>query len=491
MRIFRKDPFAQHNAEEELKFIDEIFYEPPYYRGLKDTILNNGSRFLLGQRGDGKSIVIHKLLNDLTKENQSLVLLITRFDNIPLSDNEQYLLYKIAQQMTVEIAKRLFLNSKLREKISDYLLKRYRAYVQMFYDARFANEFIEKAKEIKSINRGNLWKKIYNHKILKLANGILNTSINVFAAIIKDSFSNMPLQEAINVEFLSEMRLTKIETISFEEAKNISKDNYIKIISDLTQIGQSIGLNSVVVLFDKLDEFQELQGDIEKTALFCKEILTDTDLLLDSNIAVVFSLWSELKREAGVMGARFDKFGEISVTLENDEIVQLLNKRLSYFASDPANSPTFESLITLDTQRTDILDISARSPRTLIRLLGVIYNKQQDRDASCFSPDIINRALLNYCKTFDFLSLHPHAKNRQNLTQWINKLLKVGKPEFTALELKDALGIKGKAINTYLKTMVEFDLIRDTFIEDNGYSTFVVIEPRIVYLMRHNVMDLG
>lgn len=48
MKIFQHDPFAQHNAEEELGFIDDIFYEPAYYRGLKDTILNNGSRFLLG-----------------------------------------------------------------------------------------------------------------------------------------------------------------------------------------------------------------------------------------------------------------------------------------------------------------------------------------------------------------------------------------------------------------------------------------------------------
>lgn len=116
MDVFTRDPFAQHSAEEELRFIDDIFYEPAYYRGLKDTILNNGSRFLLGQRGDGKSMVIHKLVNDLTIENNALVMLVTRFDNIPLTNNEQYLLYKIAQKMTIEVAKRLFLNKKLRKK---------------------------------------------------------------------------------------------------------------------------------------------------------------------------------------------------------------------------------------------------------------------------------------------------------------------------------------------------------------------------------------
>lgn len=491
MDIFTRDPFAQHSAEEELRFIDDIFYEPAYYRGLKDTILNNGSRFLLGQRGDGKSMVIHKLIKDLTREDNALVMLVTRFNNIPLTNNEQYLLYKIAQKMTIEVAKRLFLNKKLRKKIDSYLLQRFSKYVQLFYEPGFADEFIEKAQEIKRINRKNWWKALFNKQVLDTANALLNTSINVCAAIVRDSVSSIPISEVPNIDFLKELDLTQIDYIPFCDAKTISKENYIKIIIDLSKIGKSIGLESVIILFDKLDEFQSLQGDISKIALFCGEILTDTDLLLDSNIAVVFSLWSELKREASVLGARFDKFGEISVTLENDELIKLLNKRLQYFAKDRENPPTFNSLVEFEAQRSDIMDIAARSPRTLISLLGHIYNRQQDKSSTHFTPDIVNKAILAYCKSFDFLSLHPYANNRQDLTQWINKLLKVGKPEFTASELQKALGLKGKTVNAYLKTLIAYDLIRDSGIyEDDNNSYYVVIEPRIVYLMRHNTMDL-
>lgn len=491
MDIFERDPFAQHSAEEELKFIDDIFYEPAYYLGLKDTIRNNGSRFLLGQRGDGKSMVILKLVNDLLAENNALVMLITRFDNIPLTNNEQFLLYKIAQKMTIEVAKRLFLNKKLRKKIEPYLVQRFSKYVQLFYEPDFADEFIEKAKEIKHIHRRNWWKSLFNRQVLETTNALLNASISVATAIIRDSVSSVPISEVPNIDFLKELDLTRIEYIPFTESRTLTKENYIKIIVDLSKIGKSIGLESVIILFDKLDEFQALQGDISRIATFCREILTDTDLLLDSNIAVVFSLWSELKREASVLGARFDKFGEISVTLENDELIQLLDKRLKYFAKDKSNPPTFNSLIELESQRTDIIDIAARSPRTLITLLGHIYNRQQDKTSSCFTPEIINRAILGYCKSFDFLSLHPYANNRQDLTQWINKLLKVGKPEFTAAELQKALGLKGKTVMTYIKTLVEYDLIRDSGIYEDGDSAYyVVIEPRIVYLMRHNTLDL-
>lgn len=387
MNIFTRDPFAQHSAEEELNFLDDIFYEPAYYSGLKDTILNNGSRFLLGQRGDGKSMVIHKLAKDLTSENKALVIWVTRFDNIPLTNNEQFLLYKITQKMTIEVEKRLFLEPKLHKKIESYLRNRLNKYVQLFYELEFANEFLEKAQEIKRIHRNNWWKKLFNKGVLHLANAVLNTSISVSAAIIRDTVSNIPITEGSDIEFLKELDITEIKHISFSESRSLTKENYIKIIVDLSNIGKSIGLESVIILFDKLDEFQVLQGDINKIATFCGEILTDTDLLLDSNIAVVFSLWSELKREASVLGVRFDKFGEISVTLENDELIKLLNKRLMYFAKDKENPPTFNSLVEIEAQRTDILDISAHSPRTLITLLGHIYNRQQNKSLTCFSPD--------------------------------------------------------------------------------------------------------
>lgn len=60
--------------------------------------------------------------------------------------------------MTIEIARRLFLDKKLRKNIDEYLLKRYGFYIQCFYDSDFADEFIEKAKEIQRIYRGNFFK---------------------------------------------------------------------------------------------------------------------------------------------------------------------------------------------------------------------------------------------------------------------------------------------------------------------------------------------
>jgi hypothetical protein len=58
---FSKNPFSKFSAEEEIEFHNEIFYEPTFYQTLLDDLKSGTSRFILGQRGHGKSSIIHKL----------------------------------------------------------------------------------------------------------------------------------------------------------------------------------------------------------------------------------------------------------------------------------------------------------------------------------------------------------------------------------------------------------------------------------------------
>ena len=76
-----KNPFSKFSAEEEIEFHNEIFYEPNFYQTLLDDLKSGTSRFILGQRGHGKSSIIHKLKNDLEK-SQILTIIIDRFDAV-------------------------------------------------------------------------------------------------------------------------------------------------------------------------------------------------------------------------------------------------------------------------------------------------------------------------------------------------------------------------------------------------------------------------
>lgn len=108
----RVEPFTKYSAEEELDLIDELFYRPSFYNELLNLLGQGNSRFIIGQRGQGKSMIIHKLLNDLRNKN-SLTVLLTRYDDIPLVDNETHFLYKIAESITHELLKSFASDNRL------------------------------------------------------------------------------------------------------------------------------------------------------------------------------------------------------------------------------------------------------------------------------------------------------------------------------------------------------------------------------------------
>lgn len=490
MKIFREDPFAQYSAEEEEEFRDEIFYQPNYYAGLKASLKKNASRFLLGKRGDGKSVVIYKLINDLKIED-SLPILITRYDDIPLSDNKQHFLFVICKNIVINIARELFFHEELRKQIEKSLSQRLSKYIEMFYDGEFSNEFIDKAKEIKKVKSENFIKKTINKHVIKVINELIGIGISVSSSALKNylGIPDMSLYES--QKFISELELKQIKQINIEDAAEVKSRHYIQIIQDLSQILEAMGYRSIVVLFDKIDECPRINSDTEKIADFCVEILTDTDLLLSSNISIVFSLWSEIKLMLSNRSVRFDKFGEIKVTLRNSEIERLLDIRLKYFSSDKDNPVCFASLIPNRVYRDEILHIADKSPRTLLRLLGEIYNNQSDRNSECFEDTAIVDGLTSFCKTFEFGSLRPTSQNDINLKDWINKLLQIRLKEFSTSQIKEIFKLTGKTPDTYIQNFIKYGLVKSSgHNNDRGETLYKIMDPRIHYMISRGITEL-
>ncbi|NMC61004.1 MAG: hypothetical protein GYA51_16725, partial [Candidatus Methanofastidiosa archaeon] len=104
------------------------------------------------------------------------------------------------------------------------------------------------------------------------------------------------------------------------------------ILLDLVEIIRKSGFKSVVIFFDKIDEFKKLEGKIDKIVPFTEEVLKDTNLLYFDNLAIVFSIWTEVKEELNSKGVRFDKFKPVDITWLNDDIKTILQNRLNHFA---------------------------------------------------------------------------------------------------------------------------------------------------------------
>ena len=102
------------------------------------------------------------------------------------------------------------------------------------------------------------------------------------------------------------------------------------MLNFLIKTSETLGFKSIAILFDKIDEFQAINGDVEKITDFSYEILTDTDLLLSNNISIIFSLWSEVKKSLNKRGVRFDKFKEVDTVWRKDELPKIIINRQTY-----------------------------------------------------------------------------------------------------------------------------------------------------------------
>lgn len=493
MRNIERNPFSQYSAEEELDILEDIFYKPNYYDDLINILSIGSSRFLLGQRGDGKSVVIHKIFKDLSR-NHTLPLLITRYDSIPLRNNENYLLYKIMQALTIAICKHLFSHESDRKKLSVTQKQKLSFFIELYYAETFSDDFIESAKEIRRIKTRNWWTNIYNRKLIGIINDLINGAINITTQFIKQTIGlDGETMNIVYREYFRTIPTKEISSFSIDEVANWEREKLVAMLRTLIGICNSLDHRSIVILFDKIDEFQAINGDIDKITDFAIDILTDTDLLLSENLAIVFSLWSEVKRSLNKKGVRFDKFNEIDIRLRRDQLEPLINKRLFYFSVNKVRPVTLETLIPNQIDRILILDLSDRSPRSLIRLLGTIYNRHENHEDIEFSSSSISNGIIEFCEKFDYESLQPSKLgNRNDLIGWINRLLRIRKNTFTLNDLNKVFSQKATTSSKHIETFIKLGLIEENLIRgEHEEIQYDIIDPRIKHLISRNILRIG
>lgn len=487
------NPFSRMSTEEELDFIDYIFYKPRYYSELIELLSTGVSRFIIGKRGQGKSMLIHNLFKDLTKSN-ILSVLITRYDDIPLSKNENHFLYVIMQSITIEVSKHLLDNPNDISKLSKEEKNKVSFFIELFYKEYCSNQFIESAKTIKKIKSSNVIKKFINRNLLGLINSTINGAITMTSQLIRDSLG-LPNPENTSgyQAYVKEFPKRKINSFSIDEIAAWDRTDLINMLNTLINISESLDYKSIVVLFDKVDEFQAINGEVEKITDFSIEILTDTDLLLSKNISIVFSLWSEIKKSLNKRGVRFDKFKEVDTIWRKEDLPKIINKRLYHFSIDKSNPVTFEKLIETKYDRNIIIELADNSPRSLIRLLGEIYNEDSEAiNLKKFSPNMISSGIRQFCLNFDYISQRPtQSGSRNDLNNWINRLLRMRIWTFTIETMNKTFRQKSKTSSKHIETLMKLGLIEENLVRTEfDLVQYDVTDPRIKHLIKSSVLNI-
>lgn len=490
------NPFAKFSAEEE-EDLKSIFLKPPYYETLKANAKQGNSRILVGQRGQGKSATIHMLFDDL-KANKTLPLLITRYEGIPLTNNKGYFLYKIVQTLTKSIAEHLNKNRKEAKLLTKEQKNSLAYFIELFYDDEVAEAYMKEAKNIKAKKRSNWFKRLFNRN-LRLINGVANGVIRITSSIIRQSLG-LPDSDAdsLPIAVFDELPLSRINSLTMKDVVEKGDEKILSMIKLLINIAISLGYESIVVLFDKIDEFSDINADINKVAEFTISILTDTDLLYTKKLSIVFSLWSEVKRTLNNRGVRFDKFQDIDIKWRDDDLERIIDKRLKYYSINKAVPVTLKSLVPLDSDRRVILYLADGSPRSLLLLLSRFYDEEIGHgDAvdrfTAFSSATISNGLIAFCRHFDYESLQPSkASDKKNYYIWLGKVLQMKKPFFTVFEVSTVFGVKTTIASRYIAEMEKLGIISpDVTTDSDGNTVYKTLDPRICYLMSRGITSLS
>lgn len=488
-----KEPFTSYSAENEQDILNHIFYRPSFYNDLKELMKSGHTRFILGQRGHGKSVLIYKLRSDLYRE-KCLPVVIENYDDIPLKDNEAFFLYKIVQHITLALAERVADKTLSIDKVPTDLKQKFGMLVEMFYDENWAPTSMEKMEVVQSKKLWNKIKKFINRILKEPVNEMGNLAIDVVGEIIKRSiFGKMddPSFERKRVELFSGFAISKFKTIQLAMADSISVDEYKRILDILIDFVEKTRLESIVVLFDKVDEFSKLNSDIKKISDFMESTLLDTGLLY--KIGIVFSLWSSVRYELNKAGVRFDKFPPMDIRWSRKDLTGIINQRLFYYSSEKSNPVTLQTLIPNDGLRSQVLDLADRSPRFLLMLLNEIQCQESNEPVRSFSYDAIAAGMIKFCKTFDYLSVRSvRSGSGKDLMDWIAKLLAMNNSRFTVGEYMKKLALSNvKTVETHIRRMLDMELIKEDPIPSaSGEIIYEISDPRITYLISRGVSSL-
>jgi hypothetical protein len=285
--------------------------------------------------------------------------------------------------------------------------------------------------------------------------------------------------------------MDNIDTSANSQEKELkkSKRHLKELLNRLNKISKKTYYKSSVVLFDKVDEFQDLNQDIIKISNFTEDILTDTELLLQNDIAIAFSLWSEVKPILSKK-VRFDKFKEIDISWRNSNMEPLIDKRILYFSG---NTRSFSSLFENQADIQNVITISNKSPRDLISCLSDIYDCQTSNgNSTVFESNHVSKGLIKFANRYDYLSMYPSRTGKnKDVISMINLILRTRKVNITILDLNSTFNQKTRWSQVKLESMVKYKLVEeDSKLGSNGEKIYSVLDPKLIHLIKRGVTSL-
>lgn len=413
---FFENPFQYTNADKESSIIEKYFIAPDYFEDVWGDPNSPVSNIVYAPRGGGKTA--QRLMIEKRAEKKPEILTITYTDH-DLSNFSS--VNDISLSYHLEYLNRLMLLS--------------------FFDRLGTIDDFQYSFEFNFKERQFLYKlcKIYLFETPASFPRQAISSLKTIEDHCVDLWQNFkePISKvigAITKAHGAEIDFSKIE---IDQKLMLShKDNFINI----KQFLERIGIKTIYILVDKVDE-QSLTGNDPKASyIFISELIKDLELLETPGIGFKFFLWDALRPHCA-KDARPDRIFSFHLKWEYPQIRMMLNKRIQAYSENKIEKglDIFEKSKSLGR----IILFSEFSPRDCIRICNRTLTEQFKHDCSKFKFEhlVVNNSINLFVKE----KIEELLLNRTN----INHLAKVGSVSFTIEDLvsKKVSGKIGSARN--------------------------------------------
>lgn len=483
---FTDNPFSRFSAEEELEYLKNIYVKPRYYNTIYRDIRDGASRFIIGERGIGKSALMFNLKKDFG--DKIFTIIIDEYGGIKVKDNQKEILLCTMEKMVTQLGVSLIKNKEVIRSFEKSDKEKLTFFINTFFKTLSKDEFEKLYDTTTKFKLKSKFAWVFNSFLLKPTNIFLSGVSEWFGSTVSRALGLPPVTENFYKTYIPELIIKKVD--KKEDILRLESFRIKELFYILVELIIKCNYENIVIFYDKIDEYQSLGINITNIAEFIKSIATDTNILQTPKCSFVLVIWSKVKDSLNSMGVRFDKFKPIDITWTDNELKKIIDKRLLHFSN---NQLRLESILPNPTYITQLIQLAYKSPRHLIILLSRIYDEQEiiDSNVKQFSVDAIEKGMIVYAKSFDFPSLYPGEKGKKAyIVNVINRMLKVGKMEFKSSDLVSVFKVSTQSANNDIKIMREYGLIQEVDNEGSQGKRYCITEPRIKYLTNIGIKRL-
>ena len=479
---FKRNPFSKFSAEEEQIYLKEIYEVPRYYQTLLEEIAEGNSRYLLGERGVGKSALMFYLIEDL-KEKGVYPVLIDEYDGVPIKNNGREFLFLVVQNIVTSLSIELICDKTKIRRLKKDDREKLAFLINIFFKNITKNKVKELYEEVSKTKKINVLRRLCNAFLIKPINTILSGTSNVVGSTVSKALG-LPIVDnnVVYQQFISELS-------EDNQPKDCSEINYKDLKEKLRETAlviENLGYKKLVVFFDKIDEYIKLKSQIDSIVEFIVSIATDTSLIYSSEFGFEFLLWNKLKDKMKEKQVRFDKSRPIDINWDKDEMKKMLSRRLEYFAGHRLN---VSEVLGDEQQLNRIIEMANGSPRQLTMLLAKVYEEQSKINISVnsFSKEAVRLGMRNFSQTFEYELFFPGMA----IKDVVNRILKVGKIKFSISDLASATKKSSQTASNWIRTMRNVGFVEEIEGDSGKTKIYNVIDPKIIYMIENKFNYIG